>query len=189
MHYPNNPWQKRVEQLVDREVYCNVGPLVWESTLYRYGEFDDQFENFPLLRPNQELPDCSPEHWDTYCRLEAEKRHIEDEGLDLITFQRVMRKDPAFLEAFAVYVIEEEDDESALEDEDAAILEYWAVSGFLAELLLEKKEPVAAFGNLHIWGRVNSGQMVMLDSVIQQIGKELYELDQKYTVGGQDVPV
>jgi hypothetical protein len=60
-----------------------------------------------------------------------------------------------------------EDDESDFPE----ILEWWAVTEWLAERLIEEGEPVLKneFGTW--WGRTTSGQAIYMDSVIQKIAQ------------------
>ena len=67
----------------------------------------------------------------------------------------------------------EEDD--IPEDEDAKeIFEYWLVSGWFAEKLLEKNQPILQIDNLNIWGRCTTGQAIALDRVIRDIAVEVF---------------
>jgi hypothetical protein len=72
-----------------------------------------------------------------------------------------------------------DDQELAQECEDnwesPEILEYWAVSSWLADKLRERGEAVAS-AYQDIWGRCTSGQAIRLDGVIRGIAKYLVEL-------------
>lgn len=59
------------------------------------------------------------------------------------------------------------------------ILEYWAVDNWLARQLKERGEVVIGIGCTEIWGRCCSGQAILLDSVIEDIAKELYTARQE----------
>ena len=49
-------------------------------------------------------------------------------------------------------------------------LEFWAVSGYLANALIEHGEKVVKnFAGMNIWARCTSGQAISLDSVIRDI--------------------
>ena len=55
-------------------------------------------------------------------------------------------------------------------DEEREVLEFWAVSEWLADKLIEKGEQVGkGFLGMHVWGRRCSGQAIYLDEVIQDI--------------------
>lgn len=52
------------------------------------------------------------------------------------------------------------------------ILEYWAVSDWLADKLRDNGEPVATFGLTNVWGRGTSGQAIAIDYVIEKITED-----------------
>ncbi len=55
-------------------------------------------------------------------------------------------------------------------------LQFWLVSDWLADKLIEKGEMVNKdFLGLTVWGRCTSGQLISADHVIEQITKELHE--------------
>ena len=58
-------------------------------------------------------------------------------------------------------------------------LEYWIVSDWLADKLIKKGESVQKdFYGLTVWGRFTSGQSISIDYVIQQIAKELWDIEE-----------
>ena len=65
-------------------------------------------------------------------------------------------------------------DANDLDLEYSEALEHWVVSDFLARKLKERGEAVCDdFFNLTIWGRTTSGQAILLDTVIEDIGIEI----------------
>src|SRR5277367_6405393 len=58
------------------------------------------------------------------------------------------------------------EDEDGLETE---VFEFYAVSDWLGDKLLSKGEHVVELLNLNIWGRQTCGQLISMDSVIQDI--------------------
>ena len=63
------------------------------------------------------------------------------------------------------------------EDYSHEALEFWAVSRWFAEKLAEKGEAVGELFGLNIWGRATSGQAILLDSVIEEIGRDMEILE------------
>ena len=59
------------------------------------------------------------------------------------------------------------------EEEMLEALEYWAVSPYLYNCLEAKGELVAEILDFKVWGRTTSGQGIDMDSVIEDIAKEL----------------
>ena len=64
-----------------------------------------------------------------------------------------------------------------LDYEYTDVLEYWAVSGWLAGKLAEKGEAIAEVCGLTVWGRCTSGQAISCDGVIELITEELHNGD------------
>ena len=52
--------------------------------------------------------------------------------------------------------------------------EWWSVSNWLADRLIELDEIVIEIHTTHCWGRRTRGRAVALDEVIEEIAKELY---------------
>lgn len=62
----------------------------------------------------------------------------------------------------------------SIEPYQREVFEHWAITEWLADKLIEHGEKVDKdFGNLCIWARTTTGQMISMDSVIQQIAEEL----------------
>jgi hypothetical protein len=69
------------------------------------------------------------------------------------------------------------------EPQAAEILEWWKVSSWLADKLLDQGECIIEFGGgfPSIWGRCTSGQAILLDWVISKIAMEAEILEgQRY---------
>lgn len=65
-----------------------------------------------------------------------------------------------------------------IEPYDREVFEHWAVSEWLAEKLLARGEKVDQdFANLNVWARTTTGQAIYMDSVIQEIARELNRVD------------
>jgi hypothetical protein len=64
-------------------------------------------------------------------------------------------------------------DDNRIEPHYREVYEHWAVTDWFARKLKEKGETVVELGNLQIWGRTTTGQMISMDWVTQQIHKEL----------------
>ena len=55
------------------------------------------------------------------------------------------------------------------------IFEYWFVTDWFAEKLKEKRETIIDEFALKIWGRTCTGQAIYLDSIIEEIYRELHK--------------
>lgn len=62
-----------------------------------------------------------------------------------------------------------DEDDARSELQFVEVLEYWAVSEWLAEKLKENGEAVVEFGLTNVWGRTTSGQAISIDYVIEKI--------------------
>jgi|GEM_PF-3484884 len=67
-------------------------------------------------------------------------------------------------------LIGQEDDEGNMQE----VYEYYAVTPWLAEKLKAQGELVTEFFNLIIWGRQTTGQAIHMDTVIDDITRELF---------------
>ena len=68
--------------------------------------------------------------------------------------------------------------EEGYEEQYPEILEYWAVSSYLADKLEEKGECIAKdFLDFNVWGRTCSGQAILLDYVISDIAYDMEILE------------
>ena len=66
-------------------------------------------------------------------------------------------------------------EEHGWEPNQVEAYEHWIISDWLARKLEEKGQMVAEIFGLTIWGRTCSGQSITMDSVIQEIHRELGE--------------
>ena len=57
------------------------------------------------------------------------------------------------------------------------VLEHWVVTDYFGRKLQEHGEAVMELFNLTIWGRTTSGQAILLDRVIEDIGEEMEILE------------
>lgn len=74
-------------------------------------------------------------------------------------------------------------DKDSLDVRPAEIFEYWLVSNWLGEKLLEKGEPVLKCRSACVWGRCCTGQAIALDGVINEITTETNErIKKRYVV-------
>ncbi len=64
----------------------------------------------------------------------------------------------------------------SVEVEHFTALEHWIVSPWLGSQLFELDEMVSEIFGLHIWGRQTSGQAIYMDSVIQTIAFDTYQI-------------
>ena len=61
-----------------------------------------------------------------------------------------------------------------VEKQNNAVDEWWSVSSWLADRLLELGEIVVEIHSTHCWGRRTTKRAIALDAVIEEIGKKLY---------------
>lgn len=60
-----------------------------------------------------------------------------------------------------------------VDPETNEVLEHWVVSDWFAGKLAEKGETTGELFGLTIWGRTCSGQAILLDSVVEEIAKDM----------------
>lgn len=68
-------------------------------------------------------------------------------------------------------------DENQIETAPQEVLEWWAVTNWLAEKLKEQGEPIYDSGSVMVWGRCTSGQAILLDLVISRICEDMEILE------------
>lgn len=62
-----------------------------------------------------------------------------------------------------------DEDDARSELQFVEVLEYWAVSTWLAEKLKEQGEAIVEFGLTNVWGRTTGGQAIAMDYVIEKV--------------------
>ena len=154
--------QKVLSKLVGREVIQNVSYLVdhfmknpdaLNGSDYSYDDllelaqvpdYDQSIENWRYDLTQEELEEFCQDN-DIYSLDE----HIEDIGAE--DFCAEHNIDLHYREA----------------------LEFWAMSEHMGRRLLEHGEAVLELFGLTIWGRTTSGQAILLDRVIEDIGRDM----------------
>lgn len=169
-------------KFVGREVYTNVNQMVdyilnksneddnapfsWDDVenLYAYPEWSSTVIGEDLYFGGGSEDDKS-EFLENFDRLiEESERLLNDGKISDATHER------------NVQLIEDARKEvEDLEQEQAEIFEWWAVSGWLCEKLAEKGACVIKDHNL--WGRTTTGQAILLDHVISQICEDMKILE------------
>ena len=156
--------QRVLRKLVQREIGGNVSELInhflqnpecFQGSDYAYDDVLDLSRTV-----NYEL---TFESW--WADLDEEEKREKLEEYNVESDEEILQ-DQALLEE----IIEEEN----LDLEYDEVLEHWIVSDWLADELAERGEAVAEdFFGLTIWGRTTSGQAILLDSVIEEIGRDM----------------
>jgi hypothetical protein len=155
--------QRIASEFVEREVYANVNQMVEFILSHESSEAPfsmDDVENMFTL----------PEYYGEYAKFAGgteDQRGEEINRLDTLADEAYDNGDEEKEDAIRDEISELE----GLEDEPQEILEWWLVSGWLAEKLQDAGEPVIMGENL--WGRTTSGQAIHIDAVIIDICESL----------------
>lgn len=195
--YTDGEYQRKVGEMVDREVIYCVSSLVYE--LARKDEYLDDLLPLCVKYGQRVVPDQyryivdldeRGEYRATVYRIDH-----EDDETEVFKITGDMFEDGAELEgadrddhegnvdyllklrgqSLSSYVIGPDDDPEMEDEEDPAeALEHWIVTDWLARKLEERGEMVGEFMGLTIWGRTTSGQAILLDSVICDIYDALH---------------
>ena len=147
----SSDFQRAVGAFVDREVIHNVSCLV-SALAAQNEEHWDLFWAFDADRADELVLAAMMENPDTLATLHGLDF---DEPDDLKEALHRLGIDPAELQT--------------------EVLEYWIVTGWLADKLEAKGERVERnFYGLTLWGRCCTGQAILLDRVIRDIHDEAY---------------
>lgn len=179
-------WIRR--EVVDKEVMCNVGTLI--TALMESGHADGEEIREEFMDGASYYRADTPDGEEEFRTLEALETAIE-EAEALVDSLEDAEPDmpPGHERKLADARARLEALETARDDgpEYDDIFEYWAVSDQLARRLQERGEAVVDVGLLHVWGRCTTGQAILLDSVIVDIARELYEARRQYQSATVDV--
>lgn len=141
--------QQDTERLVRQEVYYNVSELMQHFWHTECETMMDSFEN----------PYDYVQAVDNY-KFETEQEKEAIEGKDLSSYSDCLE----ICNQLNIDACEYQQE----------ILEYWLVSDWLADKLIEHGEPVAKdIHGLTVWGRTCSGQAIYMDGVIARIYESL----------------
>ena len=152
MNYNSIKNQEIKGKLVNREVVYLATPLIVE--LQQNEVYQDE-----ILEAFYSYPDYDQAFEDFLYNLS------EWEQADLIEEYGVT--DLAQLNAEQVVIDKE------LEPEFLEPYEFWIVTNWLADKLREKNEIVAEFMGFNIWGRLTTGQAILLDDIINRIAEDI----------------
>lgn len=148
--YYNDALDKHAEGLIDREVLA-CQSLLLDAILSLDTRAQDgslpTWDGCENLYQNR-CPDCGEE---TRESTEGDK----DEG-----------GDPTCWDHVCTSCAWQGDDPNS---EPAEVLEWWLVSGWLADQLEERGEVALSDGQSNWWGRCCSGQSILLDGILQRI--------------------
>ena len=179
--------QRILEHFVDKEVICNISGIVdhflKNPEMISNGEVDWD-EIFELSRAidweeavDSFVDDCTKADIETLAKdkLEIMDMWEEMENTNQIEETREkVRREILNLPIDEVKEILREAPMMEWDEHTREVLEFWIVTPGMADDLEQKGESVMHdfFGH-HVWGRTTSGQSIILDNVIRQIGKEL----------------
>ena len=179
--------QKVLGELVKREVIVNVSELVSHFMInpeflngsgYSYDDLMELSETYDYEEAGRSYVDG----WEAdNCRAYFQEKEIDIDDFDLPED----RESGTYLDALIQAVMNDIEDwrefcwahNIELENYRFEALEFWAVSRWFAEKLAEKGEAVGELFGLNIWGRATSGQAILLDSVIEEIGRDMEILE------------
>ena len=139
--------QRKVGELVSREVYCSVSMLI--SELSQNDKYMDEILEFSVSYPEFGRNGLS----------EGRCRKCLGEGAEITRGKVDSDYDTC---------------EDCFEPDAIEALEFWIVSDWLADRLEEKGKMITRdFLGLTIWGRTTSGQAILIDGVINEIYEEM----------------
>lgn len=172
--------QRIKEKFVGIHVHINANQLI-EFILSATSSHS--FNNAPFTFDDIENYYSYPEFYGTYAKFEGGTEEQRDEEIERLQsllnnseYDEKTHLEPISEEQAST--IEDEISElENLETEGADILEWWAVSSYLAEKLRENGYCILSDGNNEYWGRTTSGQAILLDSVISRICEGMEILD------------
>ena len=161
-------FEQRARRLVEREVLCCMSSLV--GTLARgadganYQEMADLcYQASELAAPVADWEEAALQAgWKQSCKPRAEWR----KEISATSLERYKGTAEELCSAYG------------LEPYDREVFEHWAVSTYLAELLLAVGEKVDLdFAGLCVWARTTTGQVIDADACIEEC---IREQDQRY---------
>lgn len=169
-NYLNETVEQRADRLVRQEVIICLSSLV--HTLAKGCDFTDRANDagrdlqsiceqaFELASP---VPDYEEAAWEAGWR-EAEKP--QEDGTKFYLLSDFGSHDTA-------QTWQELCDAEGIEPYDREVFEHWAVTGWLADKLIEKGEKVDQdFAGMNVWARTTTGQAISMDHVIQTIAAD-----------------
>ncbi len=163
----NRANQEVLGKLVAREIEDNVSTLV-EHFLSNPGALvgSDYNESDLMEMSNSVNYELTIENWWAGLDMEEKTDVFQAHGLEHES------------ELYEAGTREELIREWGIDLEYSETLEYWIVSKHLGRKLAEKGEAVCMdFFGLIVWGRVCSGQAILLDGVIEDIGRDMEILE------------
>ena len=155
-HWAEIRIELRAQRIQDQDIFKNDSSLVddmrgaWADLPDRLSE-EWQFDNIPHMSPD-------PSEWDA----ERCRDWLSDYGIDWLALGEHVSS-TASLDADELRDLVND------HAEPVEILEWWAVTDWLAQKLNAINEPVLSNAYGHWWGRTCSGQALIMDGTLQQI--------------------
>lgn len=162
--------QTRAARLVQNEVLCCVSSLV-HTLAGAYGVDVDGRNGRDLVALAEQAFDLSTpiDDWE---EAAADAGWYRTNPVE----PTYWRNDSAETDGYPYHTAQEACEAFDIEPYQREVFEHWAVSGWLADKLLERGEKVDKdFGNLCVWARTTTGQAISIDHVIEEITQELHQ--------------
>lgn len=154
----NSKNQEIKRRLVNQHVIHNASMLIYELNKKEVF-FEEISELFYKPDYDQTFEDC------TYDLDEEEIKEIcEEYGVE--TLEGLGKED-----------IEDYCNKNAIDIVYYEPFEFWIVSDYLAKRLEDKQQIVGEFLGFTIWGRLTTGQAILLDGVISEIAEDMKILE------------
>ena len=161
-------------RLIDREVFCNVGPMV-EKLLYTADSIDEPLFTWDDVSNVYSYPEYRGEYADFDGGSEDQRTEEIERLRDLQSdlYDHITDENEDEIEAKRSKIEDEISELGNLETEPAEIYEWWAVSGWFAEKLESYGQSIVDAGSVKVWGRRTTGQAILLDYVITCIAADM----------------
>ena len=169
--------QRICGELVHRHVICNVSNLIGHFARncdsLDGSDYDWEDDLRPLLESVDYEEAARYAGWVPADELNYDQQlSAKDDGIEDYNFYL-----PGEYPALQSYSDAEDWEDlcriEGIEPDPDEIYEHWVVDDFLYEKLEQQGESVGELFNLRIWGRGCTGQVIKLDSVIQQIAADM----------------
>lgn len=152
--------EENAKRVIQNEIYAVQSSLVEKLLKDEIIPYDD-------IQNLYEYPEKIETHSDFRGGSEEQKQ----EEIDRL--KQILVDEPNISEASVSEIESEIEGLENLESEPQEIYEWWLVSDWLKEKLLEQNEPILDSEYGTWWGRTSSGQQIIADGIIQKILKKI----------------
>lgn len=162
--------QQRAERIVRQEVNCCLSALV--STLAK-NAFAFERTDGANRTDVQELSDLAEQAAELASPVDDYEEAAVQAGF-VFDKDNERWSDPEHVAKFQYMTARDACDNNNIEPYQREVFEFWAISDWLGRKLEAKGEKVDFdFAGLVVWARCTSGQAIAIDSVIEDIAKDL----------------